>query len=118
MKYIKQYEDKQYDDIKNPLKIGVYVLCESSPDDDDIDNTLREYMKNHIGYIIGHHMHKNNKLLYHVKYIGLTKHNYENDYSLKDGTDDTILVWSDEIKNWSKDKEDLEVILSANKYNL
>ena len=116
MKYIKQYEDN--DDIKNPLKIGVYVLCESPPEDDDIDDTLREYMKTHIGYIIGHHMHKNKKLLYHVKYEGLTKDNYENDYSLVEDTDDQLLVWRDEIKHWSKNREDLEVLLSANKYNL
>jgi hypothetical protein len=118
MKYIKQYEANY-----NQPKIGDYVLCELDPIDNADDNKLVSYIKNHIGIIIRKkpseiEINNRHKLLYHIKYEGITQDDYEDDYSLAEDTDDTFLIWRKEIKHWSKNKEELEFILSVNKYNL
>lgn len=108
MKYIKKYEQLK----KNNPQVGDYVICEDRGDSSATDNLLN-FIENNIGQIVDYKEYYG-VIPYEVQYIdrpeSLKKYFHDDDkvrrYSLS------------EIKFWSKNKIDLEIILSAKKYNL
>lgn len=120
MKYIREFEN--FD--SKPVKVVDYVIC----DDMISDITgLESFISNNIGQLIlidqayidklnsGIERTEGDEYAYHVKYDNFPKNYHEFCIS---GTDNTISFAEDEIIYWSENKEDMEDILLANKYNL
>jgi hypothetical protein len=100
IKYLKTFEEND-----SEPQVGDYVLCEEHiyP-----ENTLTNFLNTHIGIITADDYIK-------------TKYRYDVDFKVlipPDNLIDSRRFMLDEIVHWSKNKEDLEVIMSANKYNL
>jgi len=106
MKYLKKFEN-----INEP-KIGDYVICVNYENTDL--KILDDFLSSNIGKIV---RDKTNveKFKYSIKFENIPK-------NLKgfteNGVGDEIIFRSDEIAHFSKNKEDLEHIIDANKYNL
>jgi hypothetical protein len=114
MKYIKLYEELN---AKIP-QIHDYVLCvESEYEDETINESeinLNNFISSNIGIIID--MVKTDvkfKYDYHIKY-----ENVPDDISMYFEYDNTRWSVKSDIIHWSKDREDLETLLTAKKYNL
>lgn len=112
MKHIKSYEHNAQE-LKNKPQIGDYVIIylksfEEEPDEKDY------YIKTHLGIIVdidpksgkGYHP-------YEIKYE-------DNIWEIGDNVTprDILCVNREEIQHWSKNKEYLEHIIKATKYNL
>jgi len=83
-------------------EIGDYVIIET--DDDE----FKHYSNNYIGEVVDIERKPNTKRdIYYILFK-----NFDNRRS------DREMIWRYEIKYWSKNKEELEPILQANKYNL
>ena len=102
MKYLKTFEQNS-----NEPEPGDYVICEDSG---TFTGELDEFIKNHVGQFIQMDAVGD---FYIIRYENIP--NY-----LKGGFyyNDCTIMERHEIKHWSKNKEDLEIILSLNKYNL
>jgi hypothetical protein len=104
MKYIRLFEERI---IGNP-KVGDWVICKSS---NDRDIELNQFLATNIGEVI---MEDPPEWDYEILYkdapdwIVDIAHIY----------DKSIGFDREEILYWSKNKEELEYIVSANKYNL
>lgn len=116
MKYLKTYEDA-----KSDPQIGDYVLCKTSYGPNGIDN----FLKNTIGVCLGkHYTGENPELIRQMKDVFKIKYDnipdYLTDYFYYSGSSgkDTRSMRRDEIIHFSPEKEDLETILAAPKYNL
>jgi len=117
MKHIKQYPPKKYIPKPNEPHEGDYVLCTRK----STTTTFLDFIENHIGQILNivlahtytFQTDKDNKPLYTVQYF---------DYNITSSTSPGVLPRvncnREEIIHFSPNREDLEVILSANKYNL
>jgi len=109
MKYIETYEN-----MSEP-EIGDWVICKDVNTFNE-DNDIIDFIDNNVGQII-----KITKIVYLIKYgINFNKVEFEPE-SFGFPSDDGLGVrrfQRSEIKHWSKDKENLEAILAANKYNL
>lgn len=107
MKHLKIYES--YNEGKP--KIGDYVICHNTECDED-DQYLYKFLFTTIGQIIGE---------------GSSFNRYSKTFTIEfPKSEDLLRVWRDnkqvfgleEILFWSDNKEDLEMILNSNKYNL
>ena len=104
MKYIKKFEN-----LKNKLEIGDYVLCEEKLDHEyTTDIIMENFSSTHIGKYVAN-KDDNICLIEYKKIPDIIK-----DYF--DGNNRQILI--EEIKYFSKNKKELELILVTNKYNL
>jgi len=115
MKYIKTYESIN----KGTPKIGDWVICYEA---DSIADFMPRviFTRNNIGqitetggnspYTYVNYFNVPKEILYNIKqkYIG---------FDISDGKFERGML-ENEIIYWSKNKEDLEAILSAKKYNL
>jgi hypothetical protein len=101
MKYIKKFESN-----KDEPKIGDYVLTRSKSWNHHLVTIANNKITNNIGKIIN---------------IGpksaITNSKIVKNYYVKHGNQDWWFI-RDEIIYWSENKEELELILQANKYNL
>jgi len=88
--------------------VGNYVLCEEKS---DRNPELRNFIKNNIGKIINFDGGKSS--LYTIEY-----ENIPNNLKIASFTADTRLMDRDEIIHFSRDKNFLQTLLDANKYNL
>jgi len=121
MKYINQYEA-----VTPQPRIGDYVLCELDPIVNDQDKKLINFVENNIGVIIERKLTKSSfgeynrkKFFYSIEYENMRAgRDYDSTYSMKDGTTNVILVFRTEIQYFSNNREDIEAILTAKKYNL
>ena len=106
---------KIFENIKSKAKIGDFVVC-----DPIIRNAeLRKFFNIRIGSITE---------IYKGNFFGKSAIQYDIkfDFSEKDiefinpkiGSNETIRFYETQIKYWSKNREDLEEILAAEKYNL
>jgi len=101
MKHIKLFEEINQNVIGSwtlAPEVGDYVICDSTNFD-----LLKNLVKNNIGKLIQIEKVTRDDDNYYIKYTEI-----END----------IVFWRSEILYWSKDKEELEAILTAQKYNL
>jgi len=111
MKYIKEYET-----IENQLNDGDYVICYYDKlaryaYHAELTDELKEFINNNVGRI---------NIVSRVQYTWIDV-SYENiPYNLMNKFSDinSILLTKDAVVDTSPDKEELEVKLSANKYNL
>jgi hypothetical protein len=108
MKYLKTFELD-----KNEPEVGDYVICEESK-----YPNIKKFISTNIGKIIyyiddtesiGYKLYKNYR--YIVKYNNMPK-------KFDSFNNKTRRMKRDEIIHWSKNKEDLEIILNSKKYNL
>jgi len=116
MKYIKEYYKHSENNIDN-LELYDYVISDVKLSDDK----MTYYLQNNIGQLV---KITEDDFLYNVRYIApdfdlssyplswfttvvIDKINYIN-----------MPLEPREIKYWSKDKSDLELVLNINKYNL
>lgn len=105
MKHVKTYEELN---IGKP-EIGDYVICQDLEYEEE--DGERDFLLNIVGKIENIKKDPNHGLLYSVD-LGESK--------------EALVIWGDtiqdfnikEIKYWSKDRDDLETIVQANKYNL
>ena len=100
MKYIKHYED-----LKITPQIGDYVISASNPKEETVD--IKTFLLNNIGQIVSI---INNGARIRLK--------YENVPSNLLNEDDTWWIDVEDILHHSSNKEELEIKLTANKYNL
>ena len=106
MKYIKQFENGY------GLREGDYVICD---EEEDISPAYN-FIKNNIGIFLRIIVNSNNEEYYAVQYSNVPKElkmyfEYHNMYNVRP-------MFEHEIRYWSNNREELESILSANKYNL
>jgi hypothetical protein len=110
---------KLYENLKLP-KMDDYVICESNewlrmvPLNPDMVFEFHEYIHSHIGKIISEDFHTNSfeseeNFRYLLQY---------DDGILKFLGRRKIWISNKYIKYWSKNKEELEAVLQAKKYNL
>ena len=98
-------------------EVGDYVIIEKEYDDFEDKNNVN-FINSSIGYI----WKSPGKSTHIVKYNNIpdnTKQFFQySDYSdgLKIGN--SIIVYNDDIKYWSKNKEDLEHVIQSKKYNI
>jgi len=104
MKYIKQYEEKDY-----IPHVGDYVLCHTESDTKDKDTF------NHtIGYF-----DRMFSSYYVIRFDKKQEMKQGNRIYAKNDLDKIYLyAYKYEVIYWSKNKEELELILTANKFNL
>jgi predicted nucleotide-binding protein (sugar kinase/HSP70/actin superfamily) len=105
---------KLYEQLKiNEPQIGDYVLC------DEVDSEIIrvDFIRNNIGKIVYDNFSKVYKYLVQYENVPELLDSWfsdGNNINLKNCRRMSI----SEIKNYSKNKEDLEVLIQANKYNL
>jgi len=107
MKHIKKYKNIN---IEEPVYNDWVICAEVLNTDKDLDN----FISNNIGKIVDiKYIYDINDDQYTIKYDDVP---YTLEYRFTKLN--TRLMYKNEIKYWSKNKEDLEIILQANKYNL
>jgi len=111
MKHIKEFESL---DDNDPV-VGDYVICNEA----DSDKDITAFISSNIGQIIKIKISDNlNKFLYFINYDNIP-YNLRFRFTDFENTNKKMRgMFIEEIKYWSKNKEDLEVKLQANKYNL
>ena len=116
MKHIKLYE--KYN--KSP-KLGDYVICYESEldrDDDEDDKRCKDFLSKNIGIIVKVDYKKGSSNFdYLVQYFNIPENLYIY-FKFKETLKGCRAMYKNEIVEWSKDKEDMEAILNAKKYNL
>jgi len=105
MKHIKKFETT------DKPQINDYVICHEEYDD-DVEG-INTFLDNNIGQIIGRFNNNDITSPFLVKY-----ENIPNDIGYMFNKDKSRQMLNYEIIHFSKNKEDLEHVLSANKYNL
>lgn len=112
MRYIKKFENSYN------IEIGEYVIC----DEESGNKNYTNFLKNNIGQVVSYY--DNVKYPYVVKYENIPD-NILNRFDEVDIPDQPGFLYKDrrvmgeeEIIFHSKDKKDLEMFLTANKYNL
>ena len=114
MKYIKTYELINQD----KPKVGDYVICceEGYKTANLHDKIFYEFINENIGQLVKIDPAADKEFPYIVKYNNI---NWEvGKYFRNTEVENARKFDRSEIKNWSEDKEELEVFLSAKKYNL
>jgi len=114
MKYKKFLELRIYESLnKNKPKIGDYVIAEDDSSREDIESNINKILCTQIGQIISI---RDSKFVY-VKY---EKHILDHLSVLDPGNarENCMVFYFTEIKYWSKNKEDLQQIIDANKFGL
>jgi len=115
MRYIKTYE-KVY--VDRP-EIDDWAIVHLSQ---NIDDELNKFIKSNIGKIvdIGYETIEDYRGNQHKSQFYVLNYDTEIPKNIKIWfqDDNNIAFETHEIKYWSKDREDLELIIAANKYNL
>jgi hypothetical protein len=106
MKHIKYFEN-----VYEP-QVGDYVICE---EEYSVDDAVDSFIKNTIGIIIDIKYDK--KYPYIVAYENIPDAIRKDYFTLEDFKR-TRQMMREEIIHFSKNKEDLEYYIQANKYNL
>jgi hypothetical protein len=119
MKYIKLFED--IDNNLHDLQVGDYVICYCSDPDRDFDaDSINSFLSNSIGLVFEpssnyeeSFLKKQGYFKYPVKYDNVPDDmlNYFN-------SSDYRYMYFKEILHWSSNREDLEIYLDINKYNI
>ncbi len=99
-------------------KVGDYVIC--SYDDCSYEDmnmhgySLDEktFIRNKIGKVIN--IDRYNDYPYYVSYDNIPGHLSNGDIDVED----FIYISRDAVKYWSKNKEDLDIIINTNKFNI
>jgi hypothetical protein len=114
MKYIKYFENKNFDVEENKyIQIGHYVIASLMDDYDDDDEFMIDYgnfLENNIGEVISKDKHKS-IIIYTVKYDDMDEY-FEEEF----GNPTTIPHY--EIIFSSSNKKDCETYLKSKKYNI
>ena len=115
MKYLKTYEIIHSD---GP-KVGDYVICSVGnydiPEWYDKKDELTKFISNNIGVVT----HIKKYSLYGDYKIKYEKSNLVKNFCrVRDWKNNTFEMDFNQIKHFSKNKEELEAILAANKYNI
>jgi len=97
MKYLKKFED-----IENTPEIGDYII----PNVETLNHLIDNKINNHVYQIIGTKERNMGGFLYIIK------------VKLNDNQLDDWYLSNYEIMHLSKNKEDLEVLLQSNKFNI
>ena len=117
MKYIKTYED-----LANNPEIGDYVICDEKGNDEEIS----DFEKNNIGRVVDYRTVYNTNPTFDsistffnifVQYKNVPNEIYD-DFDYHKRIANCRIFSKKEIKYCSKNKEDLEIILQANKFNI
>jgi hypothetical protein len=106
MKHLKIYEELN---IGEP-NVGDYVICTNN----FFNENLREFLQNNIGRIINGEKSSMDYYIVFYEDIDDDLNKYFNE--LADGYE--IPIFESEILYWNKNKEELQYIIDANKYNL
>lgn len=112
MKHLKTYEN-----LEDELELYDYVICEEVVNfSDDIDAV--DFVNSHIGQLV--YINYNYNFCYKVAFdnIPIELDNKFNIHFIMDKAYMIRPMERSEIKYWSKNKEDLEHIITAKKYNL
>ena len=112
MKYIKNFEKINI----NKPEIGDYVIAI----DEDTHTDVKNFINNNIGKIVNIKNHKRFGVLYHTKYTNVDD-DIEEWFTKENNLDKKCGIrcfYLHEIIAFSKNIEDLDTILNANKYNL
>lgn len=107
MKHLKHYEKYHYENIN--AQIGDYVIIDPYTHPKEVEN----WILNNIGQIID----IENYDTYIVKYENIPT-GWEDHFSYNDEQKNIRKTQKSGIKHISKNKEELELIISQNKYNL
>ena len=102
MKFIKNFENTNI----NIPKVGDYVICQEKKYD---KSDISDFLKNNIGQII---CSFENSELFSIKYSNIPD---DLKFFFKKNCRGMFI---NEIKYYSKNKKDLEIYITANKYNL
>ena len=100
-------------------KVGDWIVCQ--PEDISFwinEEDLNRIFSENMGRIVSDNKGSDNHGQYYdVKYsnLPLNDQNLYNDFAI---IDSTFSITKNEIKYWSKNKEELETIIQSNKYNL
>jgi len=113
MKYIKTFENNYSDfflgNTENKPNIGDYILCETKYKDSE----LTYFLSNNIGRVIDETIRDDNKIMFLIEYENLPK-----ELSINTSNPPNRWIGINFIKYLSKDKNDIEEILTAKTYNL
>lgn len=110
MKYIKKFELKKSD--KNRPHVGDYVLVyEKLSNGDEFDNIYNDFIQNNIGKI--NYIDTSKEFPFYIEYENIPEEidEYFNEYN-------EIRVTLKNLIYYSNNKEDVELQIKANKYNL
>jgi hypothetical protein len=127
---------KIFESNEEPIEIGDYVICSESPSDTRIvlkHKVWFDFLQNNIGQVIriekiGYNKtnligspNYNPELCYYITYENIPQ-KYKSWFQFHEEMDrkfyDCRPFAENEIAHWSKNKEELETILSAKNYNL
>ena len=109
MKYLKTYET--LNESLDP-EIGDYVICK----EEGAFNSIFDFTSNNIGKFVEFEEVDYSHAHYIIAYENVPKKIA--DYFINGSINRGRRMYRHEIKYWSKDKKELEIILTANKYNL
>lgn len=113
MKYI-----KTYDSINNEPQIGDYVVCEDPGMEREGHEEMYDFITTNIGQITNIADGKSNPL-YYIHYNNVPdKLKFENNINSSSYILDQEPYRRKNITMWSKNKEDLEIKIQQNKFNL
>ena len=105
MKYLKRFET-----VHTKPKVGDYVICEE--DEESTLSDIKLIINNNVGKVVSYD--SNNKYQYDVLYDVDIPEKIESQFIYGNQRQ----MKTHEIIYWADNKEELEVILNANKYNL
>jgi len=116
MKYLKKYEE-----VSDNLQIGDYVICVCTS---FTDGKIKKFIDTNIGKYVRYITNIKDVVddfRYAIEYDNVPPelYRYSDIFSYESGIENICLrVSRNEIIEYSKNKEDLEAIINANKYNL
>jgi len=96
----------------NEPEVGDYVILYIR-----LKDNFYDFIGTHIGKLVSTHDWNNMQLIYEFEYENIPDELLNNFYTVN-GITNRVDFARGAIKYWSKDKEELEMILSANKYNI
>ena len=114
MKHIKKFDSKKDSSKKEEPQIGDYVICEE-PLTIHIFEELNRFISSNIGQIVQIDDELPDR--YFIQYLNIPE-NLKLFFKYLKKITNCRAMRRKNIIYWSRNKEDLEVILSSNKYNL
>ena len=113
MKYLKSYKKSTEDDLSNSPQPGDYVICE----EEDIAEELENFINNNIGQFI-EYSKRQNQINYHLIQYNNIPNNILRFFKHSSTLPNCRFMVLEEIKHWSPNKEKLEPIILAKKFNI
>jgi len=96
------------------IEIGDYVICDDSLlNSNNNFKKINDFISSSIGKYVEYEINISEKCPYTIKYYNIPQE--LNDYFYIEGR---IRMKFSDIKYWSKDKKELEIILNSNKFNI